>query len=103
MDYQLGSLLAISTTLVLAHLTGSETKYCVINNQITDNVDIFHSEATTLSPSSVYRDVNEEQKAKHCKCSYIITNPRYYKRTFAILLIPTIMLHNAIPHITMVT
>ena len=30
------------------HPTGSETKYHVFNNQITDNVDIYHSEATTL-------------------------------------------------------
>ena len=32
------------------HPTGSETKYHVFNNQITDNVDIYHSEATTLKP-----------------------------------------------------
>ena len=32
------------------HPTGSETKYHVFNNQITDNVDIYHSEATTLIP-----------------------------------------------------
>ena len=32
------------------HPTGSETKYQVFNNQITDNVDIYHSEATTLKP-----------------------------------------------------
>ena len=34
------------------HPTGSETKYHVINNQITDNVDINHSEATTLIPKA---------------------------------------------------
>ena len=32
------------------HPTGFETKYHVFNNQITDNVDIYHSEATTLKP-----------------------------------------------------
>ena len=30
------------------HSTGSETKYRVFNNKITVNVDIYHSEATTL-------------------------------------------------------
>ena len=34
------------------HPTGSETKYHVFNNQITDNVDIYHSEATTLIPKA---------------------------------------------------
>ena len=34
------------------HPTGSETKYHVFNNQITDNVDIYHSEATTLKPKA---------------------------------------------------
>ena len=34
------------------HPTGSETKYHVINNQIIDNVDIYHSEATTLIPKA---------------------------------------------------
>ena len=34
------------------HLTGSETKYHVFNNQITDNVDIYHTEATTLKPKA---------------------------------------------------
>ena len=34
------------------HPTGSETKYHVFNNQITDNVDIYHSEATTLIPKT---------------------------------------------------
>ena len=32
------------------HPIGSETKYRVFNNQITDNVDIYHSEATTHKP-----------------------------------------------------
>ena len=32
--------------------TGSETKYHVFNNQITDNVNIYHSEATTLIPKA---------------------------------------------------
>ena len=32
--------------------TGSETKYLVFNNQITDNVDIYPSEATTLIPKA---------------------------------------------------
>ena len=31
---------------------GSETKYHVFNNQITDNVDIYHSEAKTLIPKA---------------------------------------------------
>ena len=30
--------------------TGSKTKYHVFNNQITDNFDIHHREATTLKP-----------------------------------------------------
>ena len=34
------------------HPTGSEMKYHVFNNQITDNVDIYHSEATTLIPKA---------------------------------------------------
>ena len=34
------------------HPTGSETKNHVFNNQITDNVDIYHSEATTLIPKA---------------------------------------------------
>ena len=34
------------------HPTGSETKYHVFNNQITDNVDIYHSKATTLIPKA---------------------------------------------------
>ena len=34
------------------HPTGSETKYHVFNNQITDNVDIYHSEAMTLKPKA---------------------------------------------------
>ena len=34
------------------HPTGSETKYHVFNYQITDNVDIYHSEATTLIPKA---------------------------------------------------
>ena len=34
------------------HPTGSETKYLIFNNQITDNVDIYHSEATTLIQKS---------------------------------------------------
>ena len=34
------------------HPIGSETKYHVFNNQITDNVDIYHSEATTLTPKA---------------------------------------------------
>ena len=34
------------------HPTGSETKYHVFNDQITDNVDIYHSEATTLKPKA---------------------------------------------------
>ena len=34
------------------HPTGSETKYHVFNNQITDNVDIYHSKATTLKPKA---------------------------------------------------
>ena len=34
------------------HPTGSETKYHVFNNKITDNVDIYHSEATTLKPKA---------------------------------------------------
>ena len=34
------------------HKTGSETKYHVSNNQITDNVDIYHSEAMTLKPKA---------------------------------------------------
>ena len=34
------------------HPTGSETKYHVFNNQITDNVDIYHREATTLRPKA---------------------------------------------------
>ena len=34
------------------HPTGSETKDHVFNNQITDNVDIYHSEATTLKPKA---------------------------------------------------
>ena len=32
------------------HPTGSETKYHDFNNQITDNVDIYHSKARTLIP-----------------------------------------------------
>ena len=32
--------------------TGSETKYHVLNNQMTDNVNIYHSEATTLIPKA---------------------------------------------------
>ena len=39
------------------HPTGSETKYHVFNNKITDNVDIYHSEATTLIPKSVYYEI----------------------------------------------
>ena len=35
------------------HPTGSETKYHVFNNQITDNVDIYHSEAMTLNQKRV--------------------------------------------------
>ena len=34
------------------HPTWSETKYHVFNNQITDNVNIYHSEATTLKPKA---------------------------------------------------
>ena len=34
------------------HPTGSETKYHVFNNQITDNVDIYHSKATKLKPKA---------------------------------------------------
>ena len=34
------------------HPTGSETKFHVFNNQITDNVDIYHNEATTLIPKA---------------------------------------------------
>ena len=34
------------------HPTVSETKYHVFYNQITDNVDIYHSEATTLIPKA---------------------------------------------------
>ena len=34
------------------HPTGSEMKYHVFNNQITDNVDIYHSEARTLIPKA---------------------------------------------------
>ena len=34
------------------HPTGSETKYHVFNNPITDNVDIYHSEAMTLIPKA---------------------------------------------------
>ena len=34
------------------HPTGSETKYHVFNNPITDNVNIYHSEATTLIPKA---------------------------------------------------
>ena len=35
------------------HPTGSETKYHVFNNQITDNVNIYHSEATMLKPKAL--------------------------------------------------
>ena len=35
------------------HPTGSERKYHVFNNQITDNVDIYHSEATMLNQKRV--------------------------------------------------
>ena len=34
------------------HPTGSATKYHVFKNQITDNVDIYHSEATMLKPKA---------------------------------------------------
>ena len=34
------------------HPTGSETKYHVFNNQITDSVDIYQGEATTLIPKA---------------------------------------------------
>ena len=96
----IGSLLAISPILVRAHPTLSETKY-VINNQITDNVDIYHSQATMLRQERMHRDVYEEQKAKHYKCSFVISDPRYYIQTFTILIIQTIELHNAIQNKTL--
>ena len=40
------------TSMTTGQPTGSETKYHVFNNQITDNVDIYHSEATTLIPKA---------------------------------------------------
>ena len=67
------------------HPTGSETKYHVFNNQITDNVDIYHSEATTLTP-------------KACTMKYTThiqpQNPEiiYEHLPYCSLLIPTIQL-----------
>ena len=45
------------------HPTGSETKYHVFNNKITDNVHSYHSEATTLIPKSVYYEVYKNIRA----------------------------------------
>ena len=45
------------------HPTGSETKYHVFNNQITDIVDIYHSEATTLIPKACTMKYTENIRA----------------------------------------
>ena len=57
------------------HPTGSETKYHVFNNKITDNVDIYHSEATTLIPKSVYYKVYKNIRAHTVTTHIQLQNP----------------------------
>ena len=73
------------------HPTGSETKYHVFNNQITDNVDIYHSEATTLIPKACTMKYTQNIRA-HTVTTHIQPQNPDYIRTFTILLIPTIQL-----------
>ena len=74
------------------HPTVSETKYHVFNNQITDNVDIYHSEATTLIPKACTMKYTKKHKGTYRNNSYTTSKPRDFIRTFTILLIPTIQL-----------
>ena len=52
------------------HPTGSETKYHVFNNQITDNVDIYHSEATTIIPKACTMKYTQNIRA-HTETTHI--------------------------------
>ena len=65
------------------HPTGSQTKYHVFNNQITDNVDIYHSETTTLIPKACTMKYtqNIKHKGTYRNCSYTTSKPRDYIRT----------------------
>ena len=49
------------------HPTGSETKYHVFNNQITDHVDIYH---TTLKTKRVLRSIQKKHKGTYRNYSY---------------------------------
>ena len=69
------------------HPTGSETKYRVFNNKITDNVDIYHSEATTLKPKACTMKFTKKHKGTYCNYSYTTSIPRDYIRTFTILIL----------------
>ena len=73
------------------HPTGSETKYHVFNNKITDNVDIYHSEATTLKRKACTMKYTKN-KGTYCNYSYTSSKPRDYIQTITILLIPTTQL-----------
>ena len=72
--------------------TGSETKYHVFNDQITDNVNIYHSEARTLIPKACNMKYTKKHKGTYLNYSYTTSKPRDYIQTFTILLIPTIQL-----------
>ena len=74
------------------HPTESEMKYHVFNNQITDNVDIYHSEATTLKSKACTMKYTKNIRAHTVTTHIQPEKPRDYIRTFTILLIPTIQL-----------
>ena len=74
------------------HPIGSETKYHVFNNQITDNVDIYHSEATTLKPKACSMKYTKNIRAHTVTTHIQPKKTRDFIRTFTILLIPTIKL-----------
>ena len=74
------------------HPKGSETKYHVFNNQITDYVDIYHSEATTLIPKACTMKYTNKIRAHTVTTHIQPQNPEFLYNTFTILLIPTIQL-----------
>ena len=55
------------------HPTGSETKYHVFNNQITDNVDMYHSKATTHKPKACTMKYTKKNIRAHTIPTYIQT------------------------------
>ena len=58
-----------------AHPIGSQTKYQVLNNQITDNVDIYHSEAMMLIPKACTMKYKQNIRAHTCTTHIQPQNP----------------------------